>query len=416
MPKPSIYRQLEAVQVPPGPNMKPSPRHWNCGLLRYKGRLWLAYRYHLGREHGSRCATALVPLDKTTFQPSAPSQHLNLPGVVGDEHFEDARLFMFNGAPHISYTQMTGYKPGADYSCVMKYARLKLNGNRWIIEEVFHPKFGRNNGSSKEKNWAFFESDGALHAIYQDAPTRKIIRLDGERVVEEFDSAPAEWPWGVIRGGTPPIPYGPTMGADGSVKHLIAIFHSSVATEEPPHFVRYFGAAYVFEAKAPFKLVSVSHKPIMAGSEADGHGLDPRYSEGWKPFVVFPCGIVADGDNWLVSLGVNDWQCAVGKITPQQLGLVSPDRSDAPTRYFSNPNGTLPAKLVGIDGHPVYLQWEIPVSNLRGMAPWGYYATTDGREAEAIEQHPRTVEITEAEYRGAGGKMVPPKIVVPQFG
>lgn len=409
MPKPSVYHQIDAVQIPPGPFMKPSPRHWNCGLLRYKGRLWMCYRYHLGREHGSRSATALVPLDKATLQPTAPSQHLNLPATEGDEHFEDARLFMFNGQPHISYVQMTGYRPGVNYSCVIKYARLKLNGNRWIIEDVFHPKYGRNGGGSKEKNWSFFEYAGGLYAIYQDHPTRQIIRLDGERVVEVFESEAAQWPWGIIRGGAPPVPYG-----DGK---MFTVFHSSIATEEAPHFVRYYGGAYVFEAKPPFRLLSVCDKPLMAGSEADGHGIDPRYSEGWKPYVVFPCGCVPDGNDWLVSLGVNDWQCAVGRLKPGQINLVSPDRSDVPVRYFMTLNGSLPAKMVTADGAPTYLQWEIPAPNLRGMAPAGYFATVDGREAEALSDMPRCEEITEAQYRAAGGRMsIPPRLALPVFG
>lgn len=408
MPKPSIYKQIAAVQVT-GKDLKPSPRHWNPGLLRYKGRLWMCYRFHLSREHGSRSATALVPLDKKTFQPTAPSQHLNLPGVVGDEHFEDARLFMFNGSPHISFTQMTGYRPGVDYKCIMKYARLKLNGNRWLIEEVFWPKFGRNGGESKEKNWSFFEHDGKLYVIYEDAPHRRVLRLEGERVVEELQSEGVAWPWGTIRGGAPPVPFG-----DGK---MIALFHSSLPTEIAPHFVRYYGAAYVFEAKPPFRILSVSAKPILAGSEADGHGEDPRYSDGWKPFVVFPCGAVMDGDDMLVSLGVNDWQCAVGRVTPAQFELISPDRADAPVRYFLTLNGSLPVQMIGTDGHLSFLNWEVPRVDPRGgMAPVGLYATQDGREAEALGDALRTEEITSAQYLAQGGRhAVPEKTSLPQF-
>jgi hypothetical protein len=351
-----------------------------------------------------------VPIDKATLQPTAPSQHLNLPAVVGDEHFEDPRLFLYRGQPHLCYVQMTGYRPGVNYTCTIRYARLKLNGNRWLIEETFWPKYGQNGGAQKEKNWSFFEHNDGLYVIYQDHPKRKIIRIDGERVVEEHESEPAIWPWGIIRGGAPPVPYG-----EGK---LMTIFHSSIATEEPPHFVRYYGAAYVFEAKPPFKLLSVSARPIMAGSEADGHGVDPRYSEGWKPFVVFPCGCVPDGNDWLVSLGVNDWQCAVGRIKPSQLDLILPDRSDAPIRYFMTLNGTFPVKLIGADGAPTYLQWEIPTPNLRGMAPSGYFATADGREAEALSQAPRCEEISEAQYRTAGGRMsvMQQRIAMPVFG
>lgn len=408
MPKPSLYKQINAVQIT-GPNLPVSPRHWNCGLLRFKGRLWNVFRYHLSREHASRSAVGLVPLDKSSLQPTAPAQHLNLPGVVGDEHFEDPRLFMFNGSPHVSYVQMTGYRPGVDYKCIIKYARLRLSGNRWLIDEVFWPKYGRNGGGSKEKNWSFFEHDKKLFVIYEDAPNRKVIQLDGEKVVAEFDSPGVAWPWGTIRGGAPPVPFG-----DGK---MLALFHSSLPTETPPHFVRYYGAAYVFEAKPPFKVLAVSAQPIMAGSEADGHGEDPRYSDGWKPFVVFPCGAVPDGDDLLVSLGVNDWQCAVGRIPFKDFTFISPDRSDAPIRYFLTLNGSLPVRMIGSDGHLSYLNWEVPNLDRRGgMAPMGLYATQDGREAEALSDAPKTEEITPEQYLANGGRhAVPEKTALPQF-
>lgn len=399
MPKPSVYAQLNAAQVKAGPFTPPSPRHWNPGLIRYKGRLWIAVRYHLGREHASRCATCMIPLDKTTMQPTALFQHLNLPATVGDEHFEDARLFLFQGKPHISYTQMTGYEPGKNYSCVMKYARLKLLGNRWLIEETFQPDFGRNNGFSKEKNWQFFEYNDQLYCVYQDSPERKIIRLDGGKVVQEISSPTVKWPWGEIRGGAPPIPY-----SDGQ---MLAIFHSSLPTEEAPHYVRYYAGAYTFEAKPPFRITSISTRPIAGGSEADGHGYDPRYAEGWKPFVVFPCGCVQDGEDYLISMGVNDWQCAVGRVTVDQLHLGSTDDKDRPLRCFTTSNGTLEVRTISPDGTPTWITWHVPVTDKRGaMAPWGYYATRDGREAEALADAPRVTEITQGEYERAVNKAV----------
>mgnify|MGYP001409719329 CR=1 FL=1 len=390
MAKPSVYKQIDAVQVV-GPSLLPSPRHWNCSLLHHKGRLWLAYRYHLSREHASRCATALVPIDKKTFQPTGPSQHLNFPTVVGDEHFEDARLFMFNGAPHISYTEMTGYEPGKNYACCIKYARLRLIGNGWRIEQVFHPRYSSNHGASKEKNWSFFEQDGGLYVIYQDHPTRIVMKIEGEKITGYFNSAAAEWPWGTMRGGAPPIRI--------SDSRFLCVFHSSIRTEQAPHYIRYYGAAYEFDAKPPFAITAISPKPLMAGSEADGHGMDPRYSAGWKPFVVFPCGLVSDGQDFLVSLGVNDWQCAVGYLKQTELVMVKPDRSDVPMRYFSTLNGSKPAHYVTGDGEHKYFRWEIFRNDPRGaMAPPGFFATNDGREAEALEEETTATEITELEY------------------
>jgi hypothetical protein len=412
MAKPSIYRQLEAVQVQPGPFMLPSPRHWNCGLLRHKGRLWLSYRYHLGREHASRCATGMVPLDRKTFQPTALTQHLNLPAKDGDEHFEDARLFVFNGKPHISYTVLLNYRPGVNYCCVMEWARLRLLGNRWEIEEVVRPKYGQNHGTAKEKNWIFFDHDGALHCIYADDPTHRVLRFDGATVVQEYDSPAPTWPWGVIRGGTPPVPMRAGTALPGGVvtgeaTHLLAIFHSSVRTEQEPHYVRYYAGAYVMENRPPFRIVAIGDRPIAAGSEADGHGMDPRYSQGWKPFVVFPCGAVPDGDDMLVSFGVNDWQCAVGRIPLAKLSFILPDGSDAPMRYFATQNGSLPVQFVTPDGNLRWLKWEKACGDRRGMmAPPGYYATCDGREVEILEGDPRVEETTEAQYLAGTHKNV----------
>ncbi len=396
MSTPSIYKQLDAVQVM-GPHLPPSPRHWNCGLIRYKGRLWMSVRYHLGREHASRCAVCMVSLNTKTFQPTAPSQHLNLKAVVGDEHFEDARLFLFRGEPWISYTKMTGYRPGHPYTCTMEYARLKLAGNVWHVVETFHPYYGWNNGAAREKNWTFFEYDKQLHAVYSDGQVRRVIQLDGDRVVKEYTSPGAVWSWGPIRGGTPPVPYGKDQ--------MLAIFHSSLPTEEAPHFVRYYGGAYTFQAKPPFAITAISAKPLMVGSEEDGHGIDPRYSEGWKPFIPFPCGLVPASANdpaegWLVSLGVNDWQCAVGRIKPRQLVMVAPDGSDRKVRYFRTTNGTVPLQMIGLNRELIWRPWEIPVANRRGvMVAPGYCATANPREAEMLAELPRVTEITEAEYR-----------------
>lgn len=394
MPKPSLYSQIEATQVT-GNHLIPSPRHWNCGLLRYKGRLWLCYRYHLGAHHGSRCATAMVPIDRETFQPTQPSQHLNLRSVIGDEHFEDARLFMFKGEVYISYTKMTGYQPGKDYNCSVEYAKLKLKGSTWHVEETWHPQFGQNSGFGKEKNWIFFEQAGALWCIYQDHPSRKVLRVEGDKVMEVVESAAPVWQWGQIRGGTPPVPYG-----DGS--RMLAVFHSSLQTEDAPHFRRYYGAAYLFEAKPPFRVTAITAKPLMSGSEQDGHGFDPRYSHGWKPFIPFPCGLVTEGENWLVSLGVNDWQCAVGRLRPEQLQWMAPDGSGRPMRYFRTDNGSKPIRIVGADQAVLFVNWDVPRPDGRGArAPSGYKATDDGRLCEMIEEQVGVEEITAEQYRAA---------------
>lgn len=385
--KPSIFKQVAAVPVT-GRELKESPRHWNCGLLRYKDKLWMSYRYHL-KNAGGRCATAIVELSPTTYQPISVSQHLALSGPTGDEHHEDARLFIFRGEPHISFTEMRGYKPGVDYTCVIRYAKLKLRGNRWIVVDVFQPRWASNDGRGKEKNWVFFEHEGILHAVYSGGPNQIVLSLDGERIVDTYTQPGAVWSWGTVRGGTTPI-----MQPDGT---FLTIFHSSLPTEMPPHFVRYYAGAYTFSAKPPFTPIRVSMKPLMAGSEEDGHQVDPRYVAGWKPYVVFPCGIVSDGDRYLISIGVNDWQCAIAQMRSDQFHLMAADGSEKPVRYFRRENGSVPVRILGLDMRTRYLPWNRPRAS-GVVAGAGFMACDDARDAQEVSEHPGVEEITSGEY------------------
>ena len=71
--------------------------------------------------------------------------------------------------------------------------------------------------------------------------------------------------------------------------------------------------AYAFSAKAPFELTRYTKIPIAAGSQ-----LDPMVPN-WSPLVVFPCGAVFDGDDWLITYGINDTACGWNRIPHEEL-------------------------------------------------------------------------------------------------
>lgn len=388
--KPSIFKQTEAYQVP-ADTLQASPRHWNPGLLRYKDQLWLAYRHHR-RDANQRCGICIVALDEK-FHPTDKSQFLRFNAATGTEHHEDCRLFMFRGKPHISYTEMRGYRPGIDYTCVVKYARLALTQRgKWKVEEEFHPQYGMNAGFAKEKNWVFFERNDRLFCIYATQPEHIVLEIDGNEVLKTKYVTPGPvWHWGSIRGGTPPIWIG---------DRWLAVFHSSVPSEVAPHYVRYYGAAYTFEADAPFRIMEVSEVPTFAGSEEDGHQVDPRYVEGWKPYVVFPCGLVQEPDGkLLVAMGVNDWQCVIARTSIEKFQLGAPDGSSFKPRFFKTANGSLPVKYTDQSQKIQFLQWTVFRAGRCGMAGAGYMKVTDARQASETAEHQGAEEITEDEFR-----------------
>lgn len=391
MPKPSVFKQLTASPIL-GQDLIASPRHWNCGLIRHAGKMWMSYRYHRDSRSG-RCATAIVEIDERTMLPVGRGQLIPLAEPCGDEHHEDARLFIYDGDVFVSWTMMQGYKPGIDYTCVIKYARLKLSRGKWSVLQEWQPRHGNNNGFKKEKNWIFFEHDKKLHCIYATDPEHVILELDGDSVKRKYDSPGPLWQWGHIRGGTPPVDLG-----DG---RMMCMFHSSIPTETPPHYVRYYAAAYTFEKKPPFRVLQISERPILSGSEEDGHRVDPRYTEGWKPYVVFPCGLVPDKDGWLMSFGINDWQCAIAQLRPSDLALGAADGSSFKPRFFRVQNGTVPVRYVDGQQRPVFLHWQVVRGGRGCSAGAGYMKAFSAREAVEVSEHPGVTEVTEMEYAKA---------------
>lgn len=388
MSKPSVFKQVQAISILKD-RLKDSPRHWNPGLIRHRGRLWMCYRYHL-MSSSARCKTAICPIDERTLQPNGPSQLVDLPEPDMTVHQEDARLFHFAGQVYISYTEMVGYRPGVDFRCVMKYARLELSGNKWRARECWHPLYGRNDGSSKEKNWVFFDHDGRIHAVYCMDGRHTVLVLEGGRVVNEYSAPAPAWEWGIARGGTPPI----LVGGE-----YLCVFHSSIPTEIPPHYVRYFAGAYTFEAKPPFRVTGISPRPIMAGSEEDGHKVDPRYTAGWKPYVVFPCGLVpAEDKKYLVSFGINDWASAIARLDSSKLTFVAPDGSQQSARYFTTDNGSRPIVIGSPRDRLRYLHWSVPRSGAGCSSGTGYMKVVSARDAEDVSEKAGIREITGEEF------------------
>jgi predicted GH43/DUF377 family glycosyl hydrolase len=384
---PSIFKQGVEVTPVPAESLMRSPRNYNASICRFKGRLWMAYRSHRMDKDG-RCGIAVCELGPDY---RAKGNHwLAFPETRGDEHQEDPRLFVFNGALHVAYVEsyfhhqraeeagsvrsidgghvtvgsvrypmarkdvvagdlvmIPGVRVGdyvargqviarANYTCRIRYARLHWRRNCWAVEQVFLPRWGRNDGRGMEKNWSFFEHDRRLHCIYAGEP-HTVLELDGEDVVR-VHTAPAgtAWPWGTVRGGTPPIRL-----ADG---RYLTVFHSSTPWATPPHYRRYFAGAYVFEPGPPFRIVAMSQLPILSGSPQDGHAYDPRNVDAWKPFVVFPSGIADAGDgHWLVSYGVNDHFTAIAKHVDFKLG--DPGFKAIESRYFWTENGGRPLRI-----------------------------------------------------------------------
>lgn len=401
MPPPaSVFHQPQVrVTAVPAWSLVPSPRNYNASIVDFGGKRWMAYRSHRMDQHG-RCGIVVCELD-AKWQ-ATRNTWLNLPEQVALQmlHHEDPRLFVLNGRLHVSFTETTFHGGTQPYTCVMKYARLKNgasgSGTAWAIDRVFQPRYGRNDGSHQEKNWIFFAPDykkRALYVIYQAEPhTLLELGADGETVVQVHTGprGGVKWPWGVIRGGTPPVRF--------DADHYLTVFHSSMPYPQPPHWRRYFAGAYVFEAKPPFRITQISQRPILVGSEHDGHAHDPRNIESWKPFVVFPAGIMTHAAGWHVSYGVNDYMTVV--VDHRELWLGDPTFEKWGPRFYRTENGNTPLKLaMREDQPPHYIRWERSREPVRaGICPGLLQVHDPFVAAHLQEEAADVVEITAEQY------------------
>lgn len=274
------------------------PFGYNPSIILHRNRMLMAYRWH--DEGNASTALAMAELDKDF---NVTSNKEIRPPQDKYQSIEDPRLFVLHGELHVSYVCSTW--PDKPPKSVVKYGRLE-EGSTWNIVDAIRPDHGQNDGSGLEKNWLFFQHGTDLAYFYHS-----------NEVVGNFPMAtgaePLRWPWGLIRGGTTPLPH---------KGNLISFFHSRLDNEPAPNYWRYAVGARVIEAKPPFATLAVSKEPILRGSEqSELSATELSSCFHGKPNVVFPAGAMEFEGGWLVSCGVNDASCVLVKVSEKDLHL-----------------------------------------------------------------------------------------------
>ncbi len=292
---PRVSKQCEFAPL----DLSAIPKHaYNPSIIDHNGMTLMAYRFHEGT-----LATRLGVAHINDAGKVLNNRVLNIAGAS----CEDPKLFSFGGKVGMSWVDSTW--PQSPPTSVVRFGAFKDG----TIGDFQTPNIGRNDGSTLEKNWVLFEHQDSLFCIHRCSP-QHIYQRDRNawtRLLPEVQSP--RWPYGEIRGGTVPIPH------EGK---LLRFFHSALDNEYGPQPRRYFVGAYLMESTPPFKVVRVSKRPILFGSElCDIPVSDRKGIIQYKVNVVFPGGAVARKDHWLLAIGINDSACALARITPTMLNL-----------------------------------------------------------------------------------------------
>lgn len=288
-----LHHWLECKRIPPltmQAHVTPisTPLHaYNPSLVQWGGGTVISTRRH--KQRGARTILELWAGER--WKPLATDPEFS---------YEDMRLFTFGGNLFGSYVVST--IPANPPNCLIAFGQLKEEAENWVVLKEHRPRWLGNDFSGLSKNWVFFEAQAKLFAIQSGDPEHTVLELDGDMVKESYVSPSPQWKWGAIRGGAI-IPH------EG---RLLRFFHSRL--DAPVS--RYHVGAMVMEATPPFKILAISKTPILYGSEWETSAAFHH-----KPRVVFPAGVIKDGDEFVLAVGVNDSSSVTVRLKGSELNL-----------------------------------------------------------------------------------------------
>ncbi len=287
------------------------PSAFNPGLIRWKGSLLLNFRIY--SENGATNGVGFVYLDEKLNVVSEPMilQSDNQDAFCGDKR-QDPRLIVLQDRLYIVYNNMLNITPTPEVRR-MVVAEVQSDGSHFFCKksEVF-VDFDGADFSKSAKNWVPIVHEDTLYFAYSLYPHRIVRPVWGTGTCEEVATTTSHisWAYGQLRGGTPAV-------KDGD--EYLALFHSSISMTsvhsrgiKVPHYVM---GAYTFSETIPFAITRISPEPIVGKGFYSG----PSHHT-WKPLrVVFPMGLVIDGNTLLVSYGVQDHEIWIARFDKEKL-------------------------------------------------------------------------------------------------
>lgn len=218
------------------------------------------------------------------FRPTGRGRRLDLTHWAAGYGREDPQLFEYGGRLFVAFVGVQGAE-GRVLRTNVLFAELR---DDLTAGPVYAPRAPGVDPRRWEKNWGFFESDGALYAVYSIAPHR-VLRVRGNSAEWAAGPLPNRLPWGggERRGGAPPVRVG---------DELWTFFHDRV--DRPGRKPLYRMGLIANDAAFPFLPRRHVPGPILA---ADPNTNPNNYCD-----CLFPRGAVRVGPDWVVASGEHD--------------------------------------------------------------------------------------------------------------
>ena len=197
-----------------------------------------------------------------------------------------------------------------------------------------------------EKNWQLFESDDSIYAVYSYSPMSILLLdfIDGKDEIFALDYCESNWSnsyesqYGNIRGGAQPVRL--------NSGEFLSVVHSSYKIED--NKLRYVACFVKHESTPPFRIVKSSAKPFFIDVDRRKLPKLPKLNNKTEE-VVYPCGMIVEGDRVTISLGIDDEASAIYTVplSVVENSLISVDGGNesrvayAPGAKFSEPKNVV---------------------------------------------------------------------------
>jgi len=267
----------------------------NASIAKYQNRIWCSYRTRNLYQFDSLSYIAEL---NSEFEQVA-DRRLILEN--GNTAFEDVRLFQAGKSLYAFYTYFPFDGKGG-WNWIYGVGMGKVDVEKGVIMEQHSLRsFSKR---YHEKNWTPYVYDGAIYVITDFDPLLRVIKIGaiGEEIMPEevflSEAKSSKWNYGEIRGGTPLV-LNPIDGL------LYGFVHSYLPNING--FKRFY---YYTALRFDHLLNSVDVYPNPMSYQDDD--ADEEYKDLWDISngcslkVIFPIGIISEGDGVMVSFGRDD--------------------------------------------------------------------------------------------------------------
>lgn len=268
----------------------------NPSIIEHQGKLYMTLRV---QGHNSlpnwRADTFLAEMTKD-FQILS---HYPLMSDNSKTH-EDARLVSLNDNIYVSFVTDITYKFGFYRTC-MEIGKV-IPGNQ--IVEPIRPNIDDNiRKDALQKNWLFFEKDKRFLVISTIDPMVVHDATGDIGNPVEIIRKPKvikDWPFGQIRSSTTPLWIKET-------NKYLSFFHSHLITTNSIR--EYFLGALLFDND--FNITHYSRKPLFVST--------PHIKRFLGANTILPYGCIRQGDNLILSVGINDRAAAIVQLPVKRI-------------------------------------------------------------------------------------------------